>query len=158
MRFVLLSLGLAGSLAAQAIVERAVTTGTAATASGGAKATGAAIGKTLGNVGGVLAGAAGASSAAKTSGQIAGAPQAVIAPAVPEKADAPAAKVPAPDDVKTGMTREELLKSFGEPASKMSMAEGSKLVERFRYSDKISYVRVVLEDGKVKEVTSGKNQ
>ena len=154
MRFFLLCLSLAGTMAGQAIVERAVTSGAAASASGGIKATGSAIGKTLGRAGGVLAGAAGAGSEA--SGSSSPGSQAVIAPVV--KSDAPPAKVPAPDDVKAGMSREELLKSFGEPASKMSMAEDGKLVERFRYSDKVSYVRVILEDGKVKEVSSGKNQ
>jgi len=153
MRLFLLSLGLAGTLAAQAIVERAVTSGAAASSSGGIKAAGEGIGKTLGRAGSILGGAAATGSTGSTA-----APQAVIAPVVPEKADAPPAKVPAADDVKAGMTKEELLKSFGEPTSKMSMAEGKKLVERFRYSDKISYVRVILEDGKVKEVTSGKNQ
>jgi hypothetical protein len=154
MRLFLLSLGLAGSLAAQAIVERAVTSGAAAGSSGGVKAAGDGIGKTLGRVGGVLAGAASSSSSSNSSA----APQAVIAPVAFDKADNTPVKVPAADDVKTGMTREELLKAFGEPTSKMSMAEGSKFVERFRYSDKISYVRVVLEDGKVKDVSSGKNQ
>ncbi len=153
MRVLLLSLGLAGSLAAQSIVERAVTSGAAASASGGAKTAGSAIGKTLGRAGGVLAGAAGNS--VNTS---APATQAVIAPVVPEKAGTPPAKLPAVEDVKTGMTRADVLRSFGEPASRISMEDSGKLVERLRYSDKISYVRIVLEDGKVKEVTSGKNQ
>lgn len=103
----------------------------------------------------MLAGAANASSVASGSSSTT---QAVIAPFEKEKPGTPPAKVPAADDVKTGMSREDLLKAFGEPASKMSMAEDGKLVERFRYSDKVSYVRVILEDGKVKEVSSGKNQ
>jgi hypothetical protein len=151
-RLLFLCLGLAGVVSAQAIVERALTSGAAASASGGAKATGDGIGKTLGRAAGAL-GAAAATGSTASSTQ---ATQAVIAPV--EKSDAPPVKVPAADDIKSGMSKEELLKSFGEPTSKMSMAEGKKLVERFRYSDKISYVRVVLEDGKVKEVTSGKNQ
>ncbi len=60
-------------------------------------------------------------------------------------------KLPDVAQISTGMTREELLAKFGAPSQKMTIPEGAHLTERFRYDVGKDSVRVILEDGKVKE-------
>ena len=52
------------------------------------------------------------------------------------------------------MTREELLSKFGAPSQKITIPEGSHLTERYRYEVGKDSVRVILEDGVVKEATA----
>lgn len=71
-------------------------------------------------------------------------------------AEKPAEPVKLPDvaQIPAGMTRDELLGKFGNPSQKMTIPEGSHLTERFRYDVDKDSVKVILEDGKVKEVTA----
>ena len=56
--------------------------------------------------------------------------------------------------ISSGMTREELISKFGAPSQKMTIPEGSHLAERYRYEVDKDSVRVILEDGIVKEASA----
>jgi hypothetical protein len=132
------TLGLHG----QVILETGVLTGATATAAGAA---GKGTAKALTNVFG------------KVEKTLKGAEQPQVTPsAVTIAAEKPAPPVKLPDValITTGMTREDLLAKFGNPSQKMTIPEGSRLIERYRYDVDKETVKVTLEDGKVKEAVA----
>ncbi|MEO8128326.1 MAG: hypothetical protein ABI822_14595 [Bryobacteraceae bacterium] len=141
MKFALCAVLLPGLLSAQAALETGILTGATATAAGrGAKGTAKALTGVFGAV-------------QKTAAQAAGGPvskQAQPAIAAVEK-PVEAVKLPDVAQISTGMTRDELLAKFGTPSQKMTIPEGSHLTERYRYDVGKDSVRIILEDGKVKE-------
>jgi hypothetical protein len=143
-----------GTCGAQVLVERALTTGSSAISAAGAGKTAAkGISAGLGGAAKSLEAAASTSSPAKSQ-----APAATIqstataAKAVEEPAQAKPTNE-ALGAIKAGMERSEVLAKLGAPAQKMSIPEGSKLVERLRYvSATGDTFRLILEDGKVTEI------
>ena len=129
-------------LSGQTVIETGIIAGSTATAAG---ASGKSAGKALGNVFG---------SVEKTL-KSAGRPQTVpaAAPAAAAAAEKPPEPVKLPDvsQIPTGMTRDDLLTRFGSPSQKITIPEGSHLTERYRYDVEKDSVKVILEDGKVKE-------
>jgi len=128
-------------LSGQTIIETGVITGATATAAGASgKSAANALGKIFGTVDKTL----------KNVETVKAVPPAVAAPA----AEKPKEPVRLPDvaQIATGMNREELLNRFGSPSQKMTIPEGSHMTERYRYDVGQDWVKVILEDGKVKEV------
>ena len=128
-------------LSGQTIIETGVITGATATAAGASgKSAANALGKIFGTVDKTL----------KNVETVKAVPAAVAAPA----AEKPKEPVRLPDvaQIAMGMNREELLTKFGDPSQKMTIPEGSHMTERYRYDVGQDWVKVILEDGKVKEV------
>ena len=120
--------GLPAYIHAQVLVEAGVLTGATATSAGAAgKGIGKALSSAFGNAEKTLKGAA-----------------------------QPQSTVPAPREIAAtaGMAHEELLAKFGNPSQKMTIPDGGHLIERFRYHRDQESVKVILEDGKVKEAFS----
>jgi hypothetical protein len=142
--------GFSSYLSAQAILEAGAITGATATAGGAA---GKATGKGITNVFGSIEKTMKSVGAADTKGDTRAASAATPAAALPQK---PAEPVKLPDvaQIALGMSREDLLAKFGSPSQKITLPDGSHLTERFRYDVDKETVRVVLEDGKVKEVAA----
>jgi hypothetical protein len=137
--------GFSTCLSAQAILEAGAITGATATAGGAAgKATGKGITNVFGSIEKTLKSAGAGDAKAASSAPAAALPQ---KPAEP-------VKLPDMAQIALGMSREDLLAKFGSPSQKMTIPDGSHLTERFRYDVDKETVRVVLEDGKVKEVAA----
>jgi hypothetical protein len=118
-----------------------VSTGAAATAAGAAgKGTGKALSNVFSKVEKTLKGS-----------ELAQTPSAPTP--TPEK---PASPVKLPDValITASMTREDLVAKFGNPSQKITIPEGTHLVERYRYDVDKETVKVMLEDGKVKEAVA----
>lgn len=131
-------------LSAQVLIEAGALTGATATAAGaGGKGVGKGLTNVFGNVQQTLKGAAGTPATA------------AAAPASQKPVEPPViVKLPDVTQIAQGMTREDLLAKFGAPSQKMTIPEGSRMIERYRYDVDKETVRIVLEDGKVKEVTA----
>ena len=129
-------------LPGQTIIESGLVTGsTAATAGASGKSAGKALGNVFGSVEKTL----------KSAGKPQSVPVAApVPPAAAEKSPEPV-KLPDVSQISAGMTREDLLARFGNPSQKMTIPEGSHLTERYRYDVEKDSVKVILEDGKVKE-------
>lgn len=131
-------------LPGQTIIESGLVTGsTAATAGASGKSAAKALGNVFGSVEKTL----------KSAGKPQSVPAAAAAPvpgAAAEKSPEPV-KLPDVSQINAGMTREDLLARFGNPSQKMTIPEGSHLTERYRYDVEKDSVKVILEDGKVKE-------
>ena len=141
--------GFSTYLSAQAILEAGAITGATATAGGAAgKATGKGITNVFGSIEKRMKGVGAADSKPDSKPSSAGAIAAVSPKAVEP------VKLPDVALIALGMSREDLLAKFGSPSQKMTIPEGSHLTERFRYDVDKETVRVVLEDGKVKEVAA----
>jgi hypothetical protein len=137
--------GFSTCLSAQAILEAGAITGATATAGGAAgKATGKGITNVFGSIEKTLKSAGAGDAKAASVATVAALPQ---KPAEP-------VKLPDVAQIALGMSREDLLAKFGSPSQKMTIPDGSHLTERFRYDVDKETVRVVLEDGKVKEVAA----
>ena len=135
---------------AQAMVEYG-----AGVARGGV--TGAAAGRNIGKSTGAVFNKAGqyATQAASGNGKYP-----VASPSDPERAARPAAPAPQPEvannpvmdpaEVKEGLERQELVDKFGKPSMKITMMDGSDVVERLIYrAPGRDTVQVMLRNGKV---------
>jgi hypothetical protein len=141
--------GFSTHLSAQAILEAGAITGASATAGGAAgKATGKGITNVFGSIEKTMKSVGAAGTKGGTKGD--------TKPASAALQQKPAEPVKLPDVslIALGMSREDLLAKFGSPSQKITLPDGSHLTERFRYDVDKETVRVVLEDGKVKEVAA----
>lgn len=140
-RFALLfaAFGAVRILSGQAMIEYSLGVSRAAGSAAGMSAAGKAIGDALGKATGTLNQAAAQSSTV------------IVLPSQTSQEGA-ARKFIAPDPalVKLGMTREELVAKFGEPAMKVQGVENS---ETWWYGSDPGTVTVKLNDGKVASVT-----
>ena len=129
-------------LLGQTIIESGLITGsTAATAGASGKSAGKALGNVFGSVEKTL----------KSAGKPQSVPPAAPVPAAAAEKSPDPVKLPDVSQISAGMTREDLLARFGNPSQKMTIPEGSHLTERYRYDVEKDSVKVILEDGKVKE-------
>jgi len=64
---------------------------------------------------------------------------------------------PSADDLKAGMTREELLARFGQPRFTASWSENGMLAEKFIYSRDARVTAVILRDGEVVTSRTGRH-
>ena len=147
-RLLLLGFSCAAFTWGQAIVEAGVAAGAATGAAAGAKGAGQAVGGVFGAVGNILNQASKPTDATN--------PQAVTSTntVVTTPSQAKAASVPSkpvdPAEMKAGMSRDELLNRFGEPATRTSQFRQSKMVDTFWYATANKDELIVsLLDGKV---------
>ena len=147
-RFLLLGFSCAAFVWGQATVENAVGAGAATGAAAGAKGAGQAVGGVFGAVSNILnqapkpAGASGPATVTSTT-TVVTAPSQAKAVSVPSRPVDPA-------EINTGMTRDELLNRFGEPATRTSQFRRSQMIDTFWYATTNKDELIVsLADGKV---------
>jgi hypothetical protein len=165
--FALVSLGLALPLTAwaQTMIEGALITGkSAAAAAKVGSATGNSISRSLGSVNKSLS-EVNRPAPVATRGVVPPARPALSSPlvrpgtrgAVPlpaadiERAEEKAS-LPDANALKVGMSRDELIATAGKPSQIISLPDGGKLVERYKYLANEQELRIILEDGKVVEI------
>jgi len=147
-RFLLLGFSCAAFTWGQATVESAVGAGAATGAAAGAKGAGQAAGGVFGAVSNILNQASkptGPSdpSAGTSTTTVVSAPSQAKAVSVPSKTVDPA-------EIKAGMTRDELLNRFGEPATRTSQFRHSQMIDTLWYATPNKDELIVsLADGKV---------
>ena len=156
--WVLLSLaGLPGCLVGQAIVEHATISGGVAAVGASAKSAARVIDGALKNLNSTLDTAAksGHSAIARARSSSARRPLTPVAqPAKPPAAAPPKIEFEDPSGIKAGMSYEELLRRFGEPAMKVSSGSGEEMLYYSR-KDGQGQIPVRVSDGHVLPVDSG---
>jgi hypothetical protein len=148
-RFLLLGFSCAAFTWGQATVENAVGAGAATGAAAGAKGAGQAVGGVFGAVGNILNRASKPADAGNPGNSVNSTATVVTAPSENKAVSVPSKPVD-PAEIKSGMTRDELLNRFGEPATRTSQFRQSKMVDTFWYATANKDELIVsLTDGKV---------
>ena len=148
-RLFLLGLSCAAFTWGQATVEAGVATGAATGAAAGAKGAGQAVGGVFGAVGNILNQASKPTDATGPQPAVASTNTVVTTPSQAKAASVPSKPVD-PPEIKAGMSRDELLNRFGEPATRTSQFRQSKMVDTFWYATTNKDELIVsLVDGKV---------
>jgi|SRR5689334_12947591 len=148
-RFLLLGFSCAAFTCGQATVESAVGAGAATGAAAGAKGAGQAVGGVFGAVGNILNQASKPGEPGASKSTVTSTTTVVTAPSENKGVSVPSKPVD-PAEIKVGMTRDELLNRFGEPATRTSTFRQSRMVDTFWYATANKDELIVgLMDGKV---------
>ena len=148
-RFLLLGVSCAGFTWGQAAVEHAVGTGAATGAAAGAKGAGQAVGGVFGAVSNILNQASKPGDPSDSKNAVTSTTTVVTAPSETKAASVPSRPVD-PSEIKAGMSRDDLLNRFGEPATRTSQFRRSQMMDTFWYATANKDELIVsLTDGKV---------